>query len=93
MQNIPCPWCGNRLQTEFEYICDDTVLAQEWDGESPEEELDRVFLRDHHVGFHGEVWQHVLGCRGWLVLDRNNLTHEIRGSRPLGRGEAEGDQP
>ena len=32
---------------------------------------DHVFLFDNPKGPHREYWQHVLGCRQWLVLERN----------------------
>jgi len=41
-----------------------------------------VFLRDDHIGFHREIWQHVQGCRGWLRLERHNRTHEVRSAEP-----------
>ena len=82
MQNIPCPWCGPRAQTEFEYYCDASAIDVRFDEESTDEALGRVFIRDDYIGFHDEIWQHVSGCRGWLRLERHNRTHEIRDARP-----------
>ena len=84
MQEIKCPWCGPRAQTEFEYFCDESALEPGWGNETGQQNLDRIFLRENHIGFHQEVWQHVLGCRGWFSLERHNATHEIAGSRALG---------
>jgi sarcosine oxidase subunit delta len=39
--------------------------------------MDFVFLRDNPRGTHQEYWLHVQGCRQWLVLERNTLTHEV----------------
>ena len=38
---------------------------------------DYVFLFDNPKGPHREYWQHVLGCRQWLVLERNTATNEV----------------
>ena len=46
--------------------------------ETGPEALERIFIRDDSIGFHEEIWQHVLGCRGWLRVERHNRTHEIR---------------
>ena len=85
MQKIPCPWCGPRAQTEFEYYCDASVVDDRFDDETTSEALERVFIRDDYIGFHQEIWQHVAGCRGWLRLERHNQTHEIRGASAGGR--------
>jgi heterotetrameric sarcosine oxidase delta subunit len=89
MQTIPCPWCGPRAQTEFEYYCDASAVDARFDEETAIEALERVFIRDDYVGFHDEVWQHVLGCRGWLRLERHNRTHEIRGASACRSGRHE----
>jgi len=34
-------------------------------------------LRDNPAGAHRELWQHVGGCRAWLVVTRNSVTHAI----------------
>ncbi len=78
MQKLNCPWCGPRAQTEFEYLCDASAIDTDFESESTETALKRIFLRDDNIGFHDEIWQHVFGCRGWLNVDRHNLTHEIQ---------------
>ena len=77
MIRIPCPFCGERDHTEFSYGSDATVTRP-----SPEETdlqvwLDYVFFRDNPRGPHREYWHHVNGCRQWLIVDRDTLTHEI----------------
>jgi len=86
MQKLTCPWCGPRAQTEFEYYCDASVVDRNFTGETAGEAIDRVFLRDDHIGFHQEVWQHVHGCRGWLRLERHNRSHDVRGATPCRAG-------
>jgi methylglutamate dehydrogenase subunit B len=80
---IPCPYCGPRDQVEFSYGGDATaerpadplrVPPQEWD--------DYVYLRDNPRGPHEELWQHHAGCRAWLRVMRDTLTHEISAARP-----------
>ncbi len=78
MQQLTCPWCGPRSQTEFEYLCDASAIDTDFESESTETALERIFLRDDDIGFHQEIWQHVFGCRGWLKVERHNLTHEIQ---------------
>ena len=29
------------------------------------------------AGAHAELWYHAYGCRGWLRVMRNTLTHEV----------------
>ena len=38
-----------------------------------------VYIRDNPKGRHKEFWHHVLGCRRWLVVERDTLTHEVYG--------------
>jgi sarcosine oxidase subunit delta len=78
MQQITCPYCGPRAQTEFEYYCDATAIDSRFADETADEALERVFVRDDFIGFHNEIWQHVLGCRAWIRVERHNRTHEIR---------------
>jgi len=80
MLQIPCPWCGKRDHAEFTYGGDATVTRPDF-GESAEQAwMDYVYLRDDPCGAHREYWQHSAGCRAWLVVERDTLTHEILGS-------------
>ena len=29
------------------------------------------------IGKHLELWQHISGCRQWIKVERDTLTHEI----------------
>ena len=78
---IHCPWCGARDQVEFTYAGDATVRRPAHDaGEAPFVEY--VYLRDNPRGPHRELWQHTGGCRRFVVVERNTLTHEIMGTAP-----------
>ncbi len=78
---IPCPWCGERAQTEFTYRGDATVVRPAIDADATEW-YDYVYSRDNPRGEHTEWWQHTNGCRKWFKLRRNTWTHEILSSEP-----------
>jgi heterotetrameric sarcosine oxidase delta subunit len=82
---ITCPWCGPRAHIEFTYGGDatkapppdpDTVSNAAWH--------EHLSLRDNPAGPHGELWHHSHGCRMWLQVLRDTLTHEILATVPPG---------
>jgi heterotetrameric sarcosine oxidase delta subunit len=73
---IHCPHCGPRDHTEFSYGGDATVKRPA-DGASMEIWYEAVYLRDNPRGRHEELWQHVQGCRAFVVVTRDTLTHAI----------------
>jgi len=79
MLRIDCPFCGERDHDEFTYGGDATVERPALDDRDPERWHDYVFLRRNPKGPHREFWQHVLGCRAWLIVERDTATHEILG--------------
>lgn len=81
MMLIPCPYCGPRDVTEFSYGGDAGALEPPA-GASEAESAAQVYLRDNPRGPHDELWQHSTGCRRWIAVTRNTLTHEVLGSRP-----------
>ncbi|MES0003095.1 sarcosine oxidase subunit delta [Mesorhizobium sp. M0051] len=80
MLRIPCPVCGLRDETEFNYGEDASVRRPDMDETDQKVWHDYVFIRDNLRGPHKEYWHHVSGCRQWIVVDRDTLTHEIFGS-------------
>lgn len=88
MQLFDCPWCGPRAHIEFTYIRNSQSVSTRSDGKVTDirDELDRIYLRSNHVGTHQEIWQHSAGCRGWLSITRNNLTHEVEDCLPCQTG-------
>ena len=76
MHRIDCPWCGKRDEAEFQYQGDATV-SRPADDASEEKFFNYVYQRDNPKGWHTEWWHHVAGCRQWVKVVRNTMTHEI----------------
>ena len=75
---IPCPWCGERDETEFRYggqahvpypadpdALDDAAWAR------------YLFFRDNPKGRFAERWYHAAGCRRWFDTVRDTVTYEF----------------
>lgn len=75
---ITCPHCGVRPKEEFT-IRGDAARARPAAHAPVEEWQSYVFVRDNPRGRHLEYWHHVLGCRRWLVVERDTATHEVYG--------------
>eukprot|EP00494_Astrolonche_serrata_P004493 UN04506 len=76
MLRIDCPWCGIRNEDEFSYGGDATVNRPA-DDTSQDDWYDFVYTRNNPAGRHTEYWHHVNGCRSWIVVERDTVTHEI----------------
>ncbi|MBX6323504.1 MAG: sarcosine oxidase subunit delta, partial [Rhodospirillaceae bacterium] len=81
MLRIDCPFCGPRDHAEFAYGGDATRERPPLDADI-ETWYAYVFLRENPRGPTREFWHHVHGCRQWLVVERDTLTHEIGAVRP-----------
>ena len=79
MHRITCPWCGPRDEIEFHYRGDATLSRPAPDA-GAEAFYDYVYTRDNPMGWHLEWWAHAGGCRQWVKVLRNTLTHEINAS-------------
>lgn len=75
---INCPYCGSRDLREF------TFLGEACEAGDP---FEAVYLRDNPMGRSRGWWFHYHGCRSWLLIERDNRTHEIF-SVSLAREEA-----
>ncbi len=80
MIRIPCPFCGERDHSEFTYGGDASIEYPALDAPA-EAWLRAVFERENPRGRQIETWHHVNGCRAWLVVERDTLTHEIHDVR------------
>src|SRR5262245_63043764 len=80
---IDCCYCGRRGHEEFAYLGDAAVARPGGDPNEPLDDslrqrwVDYVYLRDNPAGLHRELWQHVGGCRAWLLVTRDTATHAI----------------
>jgi sarcosine oxidase subunit delta len=61
---IACPFCGSRELREFEFH--ESLPAAGSLGE-----FERTYLRVADPQLSIEHWQHVGGCRAWLLVRRN----------------------
>ena len=77
MLRIPCPHCGVRDYTEFHYAGDASKPRPAHGSDNLQAWHDYVFLFDNPKGTHREYWQHVEGCRQWLVLERDTATNTV----------------
>jgi methylglutamate dehydrogenase subunit B len=63
MRRLYCPFCGAREREEFRFH---KTLAEA--GAAAYEE---AYLRNNRLTVSLEHWQHVHGCRAWLLVRRN----------------------
>jgi sarcosine oxidase subunit delta len=85
---ISCPFCGERDHSEFTYGGDATVAYPEL-AAPVADWIAAVYVRDNPKGSHRERWQHSDGCRLWLVVERDTVTHAIAGVSPVRAAIAE----
>jgi len=77
---ITCPLCGDRDRREFYYMGHETYLNRPT-ADAPLSAWDAyLHLRDNPAGDTQELWQHEAGCGAWVVVTRNTVTHEVKGS-------------
>jgi len=78
MLRIPCPWCGERDQTEFQFGGEAHLARPENPAEATDVEwANYLFYRKNPKGIHNERWVHSYGCRQWFNIARDTMTHEI----------------
>jgi heterotetrameric sarcosine oxidase delta subunit len=78
MMQIECPHCGQRYVTEFTYGGDARIARPAEPSKlSDQQWSDYVYVRDNPRGMHDELWQHSAGCRRWIAVRRNTLTHDV----------------
>ena len=80
---IFCPHCGMRPSEEFtpKGLAEAPRPALGGD-DRPEDDAwqDYLHTRTNKAGQTNEYFHHSLGCRRWIVVHRNPLTHEVTGS-------------
>lgn len=80
MTRLSCPFCGPRELREF--LFHKTVPA---DAQGSPYQL--TYERSASLELSVEHWQHVAGCRGWLLVHRNPSTGQVLKTVLLGAGE------
>lgn len=80
MLMIHCPLCGERQYTEFRYGGDADKRRPPHGTSDAKAWHDYLFLFDNPKGAHREFWQHVHGCRQWLIVLRDTATNTVMSS-------------
>jgi heterotetrameric sarcosine oxidase delta subunit len=75
MNQLQCPFCGARELQEFEFRKTRANVTTS--------EFSKVYLRVDSVDLSVEYWQHVQGCRAWLLVQRNPSTGAVLGIEAL----------
>ena len=73
---IKCPYCGERPLEEFT-VLGDAAPTRPDGSDDFDAWYDYVYLRDNVKGRMREHWHHSGGCRSWMVVERDNATHEV----------------
>jgi len=75
---IPCPYCGERDQSEFAYAGEAHIARPQWrDDMTDQEWAEFVFMRTNTKGVFAERWVHAAGCRKIFNALRNTATDEL----------------
>jgi sarcosine oxidase subunit delta len=77
MTQLVCPFCGPRELEEFSFR---KTLP-----EAGASAFGEVYERVNRLDFSVEHWQHVHGCRAWLVVTRNPSTGQMLDVKLSGR--------
>lgn len=85
---LNCPHCGPRDQDEFTYGRDATCGYPSADAPLSDW-VNYVYWRPNPKGSHREYWHHSAGCRGWIEVVRDTVTHRILETRLPSRDAAQ----
>ena len=83
---MACPFCGLRPLEEFLFrkTVPNVVAGSGVGADADAGAFTQVYLRVDSAEQSVEEWQHVAGCRAWLVVDRNPSTGVVRSVALLG---------
>ena len=79
MSRLVCPFCGPRELREFAFY---KTLPSPGATSAYARTYERIDSTERSL----EHWQHVDGCRGWLLVMRNPSTGAVLEARLLGGG-------
>ncbi len=74
---LPCPWCGLRDAAEFGYV-GEIGARPDPRATNKKEWRDYLYLRRNRAGWTVERWYHQMGCRRYLLVERDTTTNEVR---------------
>ena len=75
---IPCPWCGERDESEFSYGGEAHIVRPlDTDALNDQEWSDYLFFRTNTKGLFNEQWLHAAGCRRWFNVVRDTVSYKI----------------
>jgi len=75
---IPCPFCGERDETEFRCGGEAHIARpKQRQALSDQEWADYLFMRSNPKGVHFERWRHVHGCGRWFNVARDTVSDRI----------------
>ncbi|MBM3571444.1 MAG: sarcosine oxidase subunit delta [Alphaproteobacteria bacterium] len=78
MHLIPCPWCGERHESEFVYFGEKkSSRPLDVSGLSDAEWLEFLTRRENPVGPVREKWWHLRGCGSMFSIERDTRTHDF----------------
>ena len=76
---ITCPNCGERDRREFYYQGDALALSRPAPDAGPVTWNDYLHNRDNAASVTRDLWCHQAGCGAWLVVERDTVSHAVRG--------------
>ena len=77
MMLIPCPFCGDRSESEFAFGGPVKPARPDPHAVSDEDWVDWLTTVPNPLGPVQERWWHVKGCGTWLTIWRDTRTHDI----------------
>ena len=82
---IPCPYCGERSESEFHYG-GEAHIARPRDPAKASDQVwaDYLFFRKNTKGVTFERWLHAYGCRRWFNVARHTVTYEVLAAYEMG---------
>ena len=82
---IPCPYCGERQESEFSYGGEAHIeRPKEPEKLSDQEWAEYLFMFTNTKGVFFERWVHSHGCRRWFNVARDTVTYKILAAYEMG---------
>jgi len=77
MQSLPCPFCGQRAETEFRYVGELGKTRPDTTSDvSDADWADYLYMTRNAKGKASEVWMH-LTCAELFALERDTVTMAV----------------